>query len=61
LDPNKCLKELRLLVYEDASVHTAAYNYDELAERFKALDEWIMNGGLLPADWEITKQERKSK
>lgn len=55
MDPNQCLKEIRLLVSEmdTASDETAAINYGTLAERIKALDEWIMKGGFLPTDWEL--------
>ena len=27
----------------------------EIAEQFQALDEWIINGGFLPKDWEKSK------
>jgi len=50
MDPNATLKEARAyanLIFEGTDDCNAA----NLAELFKALDEWIMKGGFLPDAW----------
>lgn len=69
MDPNALLDDLLLLISEanTASDKVAALNYRAISERFQALDEWIMKGGFLPTDWELSsrpaliheKQKRK--
>lgn len=53
MDPNATLARLRelLAVDPDESPEAALENFDEVAEKFKALDEWMSNGGFLPTDW----------
>jgi len=60
MDPNELLRLLRLTIKQrawdtDPAIRKA--HDDEIAEYFQALDEWIVNGGFLPADWtnDVTK------
>jgi hypothetical protein len=53
MDPDQNLETLRELLSSD--------DEDNLAgEVFKALDEWIMNGGFLPKDWVMTKPQESA-
>lgn len=52
MDPNETLAKLRRLA---ANVHNYGAEYDdgeEFAELVVALDEWLSQGGFLPADWQ---------
>lgn len=50
MDPNANLKEMRALIKE----HLAGkeIDVDLLVELVDSLDNWLSNGGFLPADWE---------
>jgi hypothetical protein len=55
MDPNANLEEQRNLVavilradHDDIDITAAA---TRLAELVEALDQWLSNGGFLPADW----------
>jgi hypothetical protein len=53
MDPNACLKEIRILT--EAIVNggdSDMINCERLAELVEALDGWISKGGFLPADWQ---------
>lgn len=61
MDPDACLAEIRAdLVAMDAGLD----EWDEaaigvhLAEKVKALDEWLGNGGYLPAAWTDRRKPR---
>lgn len=54
MDPNETLRMLRLTIKqlrvdEDSDVWEAHAN--EICEYVEALDDWLTNGGFLPADW----------
>lgn len=52
MDPNKTLAELRsaaIWLYE-SDAYTADLEY--VLSLFEALDEWLSQGGFLPADWQ---------
>jgi hypothetical protein len=56
MDPNETLRLLRLtisqaLVDEDPGVQTA--HLGEIAEYFRALDEWLSRGGFAPKAWQL--------
>ena len=53
MDPNELLRRLREIAVDyyagDKSAHATA---QEMVYEFESLDEWLTNGGFLPADWE---------
>lgn len=49
MDPNAALAEIRTLV--DACQLGGVIDGDRLVELISALDEWIVDGGFLPAAW----------
>lgn len=52
MDPNEALRMLREWVKDvRADYHEEAFTERDAAELFAGLDEWITNGGFLPADW----------
>jgi hypothetical protein len=56
MDPDAALAELREFVAEvkeqrDYSVGELENLLSYFAEHFEALDNWLTNGGFLPADW----------
>jgi len=59
MDPNQALADAReayALVNrteDDAEDHLQAL--EDLAEAFRALDEWISQGGFLPSEWQYRK------
>lgn len=64
MDPNITLKELREIT---VSVNNGTYNQshadciitlEQLAEKFKALDEWLTRNGFLPSDWSKSYQRK---
>lgn len=52
MDPNETLAWLR----EQLSHVNNLTNIDEVAERFNKLDEWLSQGGFMPAAWDYTEQ-----
>ncbi len=56
MDPEKALRDLRHLVsrHMDGDGLDAS-DIDKMATTFQGLDEWIMKGGFLPADWNVSK------
>lgn len=57
MDPDVCLKLCRALaqrILDDCMLGKPITDdrAERLAEHFQDLDEWIMNGGSLPAEWE---------
>jgi len=57
MDPNACLELCRALVQrilDDCMLRKPISDdrAERLAEHFQDLDEWIMNGGVLPKEWE---------
>lgn len=60
MEPNGALHALRKLAASVLAVSDAGKVPDGmaaivLAERVQALDEWLMVGGFLPADWSVTR------
>ena len=61
MDPNETLRRLRQMaataieVDSSESTNVAAVDLTEMAEHFQALDQWIQNGGFLPANWQPVK------
>lgn len=51
MDPNAALAEIRELVKRENDDQDGSWAIAAV-ERFEALDEWITNGGFLPADWQ---------
>lgn len=53
MDPNAALEAIRSMVSDVLAGETgdAQYTLDELAETFRALDEWLSRGGFKPAAW----------
>lgn len=52
MDPNEVLRLLRELTETaDADEYAANQLYVEVAEKFRALDEWMSKGGFLPDAW----------
>jgi hypothetical protein len=47
MDPNEALKQLRHYVNHLLTPD----NQERACEAFNALDQWLSNGGFLPADW----------
>lgn len=57
MDPNACLKEIRLLA-EKMLDYYGGYNkadVQRLTELVDSLDRWIMGGGFLPNDWQASR------
>lgn len=53
MDPNATLENIRQLYRLVQSSPEDALDFgDELAEAVQNLDEWLTNGGFLPAEWE---------
>jgi len=57
MDPDEALKKLRelaakVLAAQDDDYINARYICEEFAESFDALDEWLINGGFKPTDWD---------
>ena len=62
MDPDVALRELRDLAAAVLDVAPPGRDQaDELAERFSALDEWIMSGGHLPAAWHLAQVEARTE
>ena len=62
MDPNANLNEqrriiARMLADDSESIDTG--DALRLAELAQALDEWIANGGFLPAEWRNRREVRK--
>jgi len=54
MDPDAALRAARLALRNMSSAPNSAEfigSAESLAEHFAALDEWLGNGGFLPADW----------
>lgn len=55
MDPNETLAKIRQAIADFNEPDTDSVEYlgavDELIDSFKALDEWIRNGGFLPDAW----------
>jgi hypothetical protein len=54
MDPDEALKQLREAMAErDTGKRKRArkYSQDEIVDLFQALDQWLMQGGFLPQDW----------
>jgi hypothetical protein len=52
MDPNCCLSEMRKLYKRIIDGETLPDNdMDRLAELIESLDDWLVSGGLLPAEW----------
>ena len=54
MDPNKTLADLRGKMKEAreaAPFSEDEWAWNEIAELFEALDDWLRNGGFLPEDW----------
>ena len=49
MDPDMTLAEIRSLTARID--HLDEHDHDRLAELITSLDEWISNGGFLPAAW----------
>jgi hypothetical protein len=65
MDPNITLAEIRRLAkkiqedYEDHGCEAIGINQEEansLASYIDVLDNWILNGGFLPSNWDRTKK-----
>lgn len=55
MDPNEALRISRMLVREAHASFTSHLEDEEIArlvEAFDALDQWLTNGGFLPAAWD---------
>lgn len=64
MDPNETLGRIRELVDQllypeqpDTDMRVIEVRADRLAEHFRALDEWLVRGGFLPAAWNATTRE----
>ena len=53
MDPDKCLEDALDLVDQIENDDDADDLAVELAERLRALDDWIGKGGFLPARWRV--------
>jgi hypothetical protein len=56
MDPDAALEKLRELVTEinenrEQAIADPEWLLIEFAESFEALDNWLVSGGFLPADW----------
>jgi hypothetical protein len=60
MDPNATLTRLRELVAAERRGPLTPDQGRDFAELFDALDEWIVRGGFLPADWTPFGGERPS-
>lgn len=54
MDPNETLRQLRELMSTPLLRNTEEYGawIDQVTVKIEALDEWLSNGGFLPAAWE---------
>lgn len=51
MDPNKTLAAIREILYEESEA-TQEEDLQNLCDLMESLDEWLSNGGFLPADWQ---------
>jgi hypothetical protein len=54
MDPNKTLEDIRRLLDLERETKLPE-NRSELSDLVDALDEWLSQGGFLPADWQGRK------
>lgn len=59
MDPNKTLETLRGSIHafrENGDLFNRHWDHEEtLVDAIEALDQWLSNGGFLPADWQGRK------
>lgn len=55
MDPNANLKELRVLALRllNSASQPDPADVARFADLVCSLDEWIVNGGFLPAEWQL--------
>lgn len=51
MDPNATLEDIQSILAYEESNPLELHHYEELAERIRALDEWLSAGGFLPDAW----------
>lgn len=57
MDPNRLLADIRLTVHvantaTGSKANTAAR---DVVTMFELMDEWLSNGGFLPAEWDVNR------
>lgn len=60
MDPEAALSKLREMVGDINADNHHSSTTRRLAERFEALDEWLSNGGFLPAAWDPNVPKARS-
>lgn len=58
MDPNATLAELRRIAQRNLENEG---DLGRMAELFEALDNWILNGGFLPNNWNKNNHDRAQK
>ena len=59
MDPEEVLRRLRALAADAIESEEHGAIISEAHELFQALDEWLTNGGFLPADWHGSSESRR--
>jgi hypothetical protein len=55
MNPQECLSQLRELCLDILAGPPSVTPASEMAALFEQLDEWIMQGGSLPLEWQVVQ------
>ena len=56
MDPDKVLEQLRELYNSWQDGHLGSHEVGLFIEAFDNLDNWIISGGFLPKEWEVSRE-----